>query len=322
MAANLGELWKKGTTEPLSADIPEGGIAIDVAAKKVYSKGNDGGIFEVGGGGFAGVHNDLAGRETADAHPMDAITGLQSSLDGKEPADDAIQTHITDVTTNPHGVTAAQAGAAPTDHTHDDIYFQETEHVQVSTGAADGSLPIVLSVDGLIDSSMLDVSVFTLQGNWDPSAGVEYPDTVGKVAGDVWAVAELIAPTGNDPIDLKDYYTFVAGDLIDQNAKVGYFMYLAEDLTFHMLKGDMNPAYYYKLDGTQAITAPFAAGGQQLKGIADGTDAQDALSVAQLGVHTDDVANPHAVTKTQVGLGSVENLTQDEQFFIGVYPDA
>lgn len=35
----------------------------------------------VGGGGFDGVHNDLPGRSTADAHPISAITGLQDALD-------------------------------------------------------------------------------------------------------------------------------------------------------------------------------------------------------------------------------------------------
>ena len=32
---------------------------------------------------FAGEHNDLAGRDAADAHPISAISGLQSTLDGK-----------------------------------------------------------------------------------------------------------------------------------------------------------------------------------------------------------------------------------------------
>jgi len=151
MAENLGDLWKKGTSSPLASDLVEGGLAIDVAGKKVYSKGNDGGIFTVGG--FDGVHNDLEGRSTADAHPLTAITGLSSTLDGKE--DDlgiptvndmmlsskidgsrswitppegvtdhlllsnigtkshaAIDTHIDDVD-NPHLVTVVQIGAEP-----------------------------------------------------------------------------------------------------------------------------------------------------------------------------------------------------------------
>ena len=47
--ASLTDLWKKGTDEPLASDLVEGGLAIDVANKNVYSKGNDGNIFQVGG---------------------------------------------------------------------------------------------------------------------------------------------------------------------------------------------------------------------------------------------------------------------------------
>lgn len=32
---------------------------------------------------FDGVHNDIDGRSAADAHPISAITGLQTALDGK-----------------------------------------------------------------------------------------------------------------------------------------------------------------------------------------------------------------------------------------------
>ncbi len=32
---------------------------------------------------FDGVHNDINGRSDADAHPISAITGLQSALNGK-----------------------------------------------------------------------------------------------------------------------------------------------------------------------------------------------------------------------------------------------
>jgi len=45
--ANLQDLWKLGNAEPLPTDIPEGGLAIDIANKKAYSSdGTD--IFEIG----------------------------------------------------------------------------------------------------------------------------------------------------------------------------------------------------------------------------------------------------------------------------------
>ena len=37
----------------------------------------------ISGGGGTGVHNDLTDRDAADAHPISAVTGLQSALDGK-----------------------------------------------------------------------------------------------------------------------------------------------------------------------------------------------------------------------------------------------
>ena len=52
-------------------------------------------------------HEALLGREEADQHPMDAITGLSAALAGK--LDKAHGENID----NPHGVTAAQVGARP-----------------------------------------------------------------------------------------------------------------------------------------------------------------------------------------------------------------
>jgi hypothetical protein len=40
-------------------------------------------ISATGGGGGVTVHNDLTGRSTGDAHPISAVTGLQTAIDGK-----------------------------------------------------------------------------------------------------------------------------------------------------------------------------------------------------------------------------------------------
>jgi hypothetical protein len=54
-----------------------------------------------GGGEFDGIHNDLEGRDTSDAHPMSSITGLAAALDdvsagadGREVELSASTTHI------------------------------------------------------------------------------------------------------------------------------------------------------------------------------------------------------------------------------------
>ncbi len=307
MAVNLGELWKKGTTEPLAEDLVEGGLGIDISGKKAYSKASDGSIFEIGGTGtVSGVHNDLTGRDVADAHPTGAVTGLDTALAGKEPADANIQTHIADVAGNPHAVTAAEAGAepenvniqahiadvtsnphavtaalvgaSPTDHNHDTRYFQQTLFVDVSTGVAEGGSPVMLNAQGLIDVSMMDTSMFLLIGPFDPSAGIEYPDTTDLEHGSLWYINELVSPTDTDP---EPYYTFVAGDLTGYNARLGDFMAWGVG-GWTLMEGQMDPNLYYKLDGTSALTAPFAAGGQQLKNIADATEDSDAVAFGQV----------------------------------------
>ena len=54
-----------------------------------------------GGGTFDGVHNDLDGRSTADAHPISAITGLQDALDAAGTGGSLADLTDVDVTTDP-----------------------------------------------------------------------------------------------------------------------------------------------------------------------------------------------------------------------------
>lgn len=44
----FSDIFKKGFGAPAPADLIEGGLAIDVANKKAYSKGNDGTTFQIG----------------------------------------------------------------------------------------------------------------------------------------------------------------------------------------------------------------------------------------------------------------------------------
>ena len=187
-------------------------------------------------------HSGLSGRDAADSHPISAITDLQSSLDAK-------------------------ANVA-------DIYLQ-TDFINASTGVSDAGKPIVLDHNGRIDVSMLDTSTFYYVGTHDPSAGVEYPDTTGETAGAFWVVDVLTAP--NDGSN----YIFQAGELAGKTITVGDFMVWGTG-GWGIMAGEMNPLLYYKLDGTQAITAAFAGGNQQIKYIADGTDATDAVTLSQL----------------------------------------
>jgi len=135
-----------------------------------------------------------------------------------------------------------------------------------------------------------------------------------------------------------------------KNCKQRDFMIISAS-GWSLMRGEMDPALYYKLDGTNAITSPFAGGNNQYKNMADGTDEQDGVNKRQLQAglsgkadvshqhsisdvtnlqteldnratdselttvdtkiedHSIDASNPHSVTKSQVGLGNVDNTS-------------
>jgi hypothetical protein len=86
-------------------------------------------------------------------------------------------------------------------------------------------------------------------------------------------------------VDSSNGYTFTGGDLAGLTVKNGNFMVWAAD-GWSIIATGMDPNLYYKLDGSLGLTGPFAAGGQQLKNVSDGTDIQDAITVYQLNTHT------------------------------------
>jgi hypothetical protein len=91
------------------------------------------------GGGGTTSHTDLTNRDAADQHPISAITGLQTALDGKS---NVGHTHvIADVT----GLQTALDGKAPTSHTHTianvtglQTALDGKEAVGVAAGLVDG----------------------------------------------------------------------------------------------------------------------------------------------------------------------------------------
>lgn len=85
MAGKLNELWKKGTGIPLSDDIPEGGIAVDVAGNQMYSRSNAGNIFRVGQntiGDIPGLDDALNGKENVLGNPAANGYVLTSLISG------------------------------------------------------------------------------------------------------------------------------------------------------------------------------------------------------------------------------------------------
>jgi len=168
---------------------------------------------------------------------------------------------------NPHSVTAAQIGT-----------YESSDFISVSTGPGDGGKPIILDPNGKIDSSMLDISVFYYAGKFTPTSGSEYPDTSNESPGAFWVV---------ENVDETNGYTFTSGDLSGKTVNNGDFMVWGEN-GWSIMNSSLDPSLYYKLDGSKAITAPFAGGGQQLKNIAPGTENGDAVEFSQISSFSTD----------------------------------
>jgi len=162
---------------------------------------------------------------------------------------------------NPHFVTAAQIGT-----------YESSDFISESNGVIDAGKPIVLDSNGKLDSSMLDISVFYYVGEFTPTSGSEYPDISNESPGAFWIV---------EGVDSTNGYTFTSGDLSGKTVKNGDFMVWGQN-GWTIMVGQIDPSMFYRLDGSVAITAPFAGGGQQLKNIAPGTENGDAVEFSQI----------------------------------------
>jgi len=281
-AATIGQLpvgggdFKADGSVPMTGDFQGGGNKLtgiaegteptDAATVSQLGGGGGGGDFMADGsvpmtGDFQGGGNLLTGIADGIADDDAATIGqLATKLDVTATAADSSKLGGQD-----------PAYYATADHLHDDRYFQESEFIDVSAGAGDAGKPILLDSTGQIDPSMLDVSVFYYVDEFTPASGAEYPDTTGHTHGAFWVVQAL---TGD--------YTFTGGDLSGRIISNGDFMVWSA-AGWSIMASEMNPTLYYKLDGTQALTAPFAGGGQVISNIADGVADTDAATVGQLG---------------------------------------
>jgi hypothetical protein len=142
-------------------------------------------------------------------------------------------------------------------------YIREDEFIASSAGDADAGKPIVLNDDGKIDPTMMDITVFHLVGNWDPSAGQEYPTPAdfGLVEdfnpGDFCVVTALINPSGSDQIG--DYFIFSSGDLTGEKIRVGDFM-VWTSAGWSIMPSIMNPLDYLRTDGANTMKADLLMG--------------------------------------------------------------
>jgi len=180
----------------------------------------------------------------------------------------------------------------------DDVFY-EGNSISEATGGDDSGKNVVLNNAGQIDPSLLDASVFHYVGAWDPSdpdgpaddnsgcdtiLGCEYPDINANSFGDFWVIADLLNP--EPPIDPADpderpRYIFTTGDLIGFTIKRGDFMVWGTS-GWSIMRGEMNPLLYYRLDGSQALTDDFQAGTHKLVNVVAGTADTDAATYSQV----------------------------------------
>lgn len=154
--AKLSDLWKKGTVAPMQGDIPEGGLAIDVANKKAYSKASDGNIFEIGSssGGIPEAPEDGTPYGRQDANWVNV----------------ASESHTHTVSQITDAGTMAYVDDAPSDS----LYYarQDGNWAEVNPGG------------------------WQYQGEWTPTAGAEYPDATGLPTGSYWVITGVDGTNG------------------------------------------------------------------------------------------------------------------------------
>jgi len=258
--------WIAGGVLGLGKDNPDPTYALDVAGSVLISNGLEANtITQDGNPVWHSGNFDPDSKEDALGNPSTSGYVLSSDTAGvrswvPQP------TPISDVPSDGVLYGRIDAAWAPIADTH----YTKGEHIAVSLGTADAGKPIILNPQGQIDTSMINASTFYYVGPFTPETANEYPDTTGESHGAFWVTQGLAAT-----------YTFQGGDLAGLNIDNGDFMVWGS-VGWSIMRGEMNPLLYYKLDGSQAITAAFAGGGQQIKNIADGTDSTDAATVAQL----------------------------------------
>ncbi len=84
------------------------------------------------------------------------------------------------------------SGGTATIHNHDDVYFTESEHINVSAGGADAGKPIILDAGGQIDASMLN------------DADIAHDSTSGAASSTVHTAFPLLAG-GRDFTAIQEY---------------------------------------------------------------------------------------------------------------------
>ena len=226
---------------------------------------------------------DAAARaeNSASAAESFATTAIQAAVDADQAAQNSADSaaksyewaeNPEDVEVEP-GEYSAYHWAQKASVFNPDEYYKKSDHIDSSTGAADAGKPIVLNGSGKVDPSMLDVGGFSYIGPFTPTAGAEYPDTTGLDPGAFWDIVGVDDAAG---------YTYTEGDLTGQTVYNGDYLLHGDQAWSIIEQTNFDPTLYYKLDGTMAITAPFAGGNQQYHNMAAGTEDAHGVNLGQL----------------------------------------
>ena len=141
-------------------------------------------------------------------------------------------------------------------HNHDTAYFREDEFISaVDPVVGNPGKPIITSsLTGKIDSTLLDICGYVLQGNFTPSLQQEYPDTSTKDYGAFWVI---------DGVDDTNGYTYNTGDLSGETVYNNNLIMYGKD-SWVLMKTVLDPEVYVKRDGSTIMVGDLSFGNQYL----------------------------------------------------------
>jgi len=154
--------------------------------------------------------------------------------------------------------------------------YVNSKYVSIDASGFQGNLgPMDTDLQRALETlDAANYDVVHIVGNHTPSGAQEYPDTTGQEPGAGWVVYGL--GSGNS-------YTFTAGDLAGMSVIDGDIMSTVDLMgQWAIVSSSMNASLYYRVDGGNALTADFQAGGFKLVNVAEATDNSDVPNWGQV----------------------------------------
>jgi len=247
--------WSNSNFLSLSGGTVSGYIACSLMPSGPDDLANKAYVDAHGGGGGEGVWGSITGDITLQADLMTEF--------GKKA--DAGHGHL-DATTTVAGFMST-ADKAKLDDMADDALLMD--FLAFSEGSASADHPIKLDDYGVLDVSFFSIKIFNLVGDWTPTPAEEYPSPAEP--GDYWIIENVGAPGSGG-------YTFTGGVLDGRVIYDNELLVKGRDNKWGILHLRVDPNLYYRLDGTNHLTADFQAGNHRLTAVSDPIDNSDAVT--------------------------------------------